>query len=37
MINGRSKVRFLVNHGDESQYTDHGVMAIDTAVRIAGV
>ncbi len=35
-VNGRSKVRFLVNHGDASQYTDHGVMCIDTAVRIAG-
>ncbi len=36
MISGKSKTRFLINHGDEKQYTDYGVMAIDTAVRIAG-
>ena len=30
-INGRSKDRFLVDHGYEEQYTDHGVIAIDTA------
>ncbi|HYD33804.1 MAG TPA: N4-gp56 family major capsid protein [Methylophilaceae bacterium] len=36
MIGGKSKVRFLIDHGDESQYTDFGVMAIDTAVKIAG-
>lgn len=36
MISGRSKVRFLIDHGDEQQYTDFGVMAIDTVVRIAG-
>lgn len=36
MIGGKSKTRFLINHGDEQQYTDFGVMAIDTAVRIAG-
>jgi N4-gp56 family major capsid protein len=35
-INGRSKIRFLINHGDSSQYTDYGVMCIDTAVRISG-
>lgn len=35
-INGRSKIRFLLDHGTESQYTDYGVIAIDTAVRIAG-
>lgn len=35
-INGRSKVRFLVNHGDSSQYTDHGVIAIDTVVALPG-
>ena len=34
-INGRSKIRFLIDHGDSSQYTDYGVMAIDTAVRLA--
>jgi N4-gp56 family major capsid protein len=36
MISGKSKTRFLINHGDEKQYTDFGVIAIDTAVRIAG-
>lgn len=35
-INGRSKIRFLINHGSESQFTDYGVIAIDTAVKIAG-
>lgn len=33
-INGRSKIRFLVDHGDEEQYTDHGVICVDTAVRL---
>ncbi len=33
-INGRSKVRFLVDHGTEEQYTDHGVIAIDTVVTL---
>lgn len=36
MINGKSKVRFKVDHGDQEEITDYGVMAIDTAVRIAG-
>lgn len=35
-INGRSKVRFLIDHGNEQQYTDFGVICIDTAVQIAG-
>jgi len=35
-INGRSKIRFEIDHGDSKQFTDYGVMAIDTAVRIAG-
>lgn len=35
-INGRSKVRFLIDHGDEQQYTDHGVIAIDTVVALPG-
>jgi N4-gp56 family major capsid protein len=35
-IAGKSKTRFLINHGDEEQYTDFGVVAIDTAVKIAG-
>lgn len=36
-IAGRSKIRFLVDHGDSQQYTDNGVAVIDTAVRLAGV
>ena len=35
MIGGTSKIQFLIDHGDEKQYTDFGVMAIDTAVQIA--
>lgn len=36
-INGRSKIRFEIDHGTAgSQFTDYGVMAIDTAVKIAG-
>lgn len=31
-IAGRSKIRFLINHGTQSEYTDFGVMAIDHAV-----
>jgi hypothetical protein len=34
MINGCSKIRFLVDHGTQKQYTDFGVMAIDTAVAL---
>lgn len=37
-MNGSSKIRFLIDHGNESQYTDNGVIAIDTAVKLtAGV
>ena len=36
-IAGRSKIRFLVDHGSEQQYTDYGVAVFDTAVRLAGV
>jgi N4-gp56 family major capsid protein len=36
MIGGKSKTRFLIDHGSEKQYTDYGVIAIDTAVKIAG-
>lgn len=35
-INGRSKIRFDINHGDSSQYTDYGVICIDTAVKLSG-
>ena len=34
-INGRSKIRFEIDHGDSKQFTDYGVMAIDTAVKLA--
>jgi N4-gp56 family major capsid protein len=36
MIGGKSKTRFLIDHGSEKQFTDYGVIAIDTAVKIAG-
>jgi N4-gp56 family major capsid protein len=36
-IGGKSKVRFKIDHGTEEQYTDYGVMAIDTVVKIAGI
>jgi len=37
MMNGLSKIRFLIDHGDAgSQYTDNGVIAIDSVVKIAG-
>lgn len=36
-INGRSKIRFLVDHGDEQQFTDYGVMCFDTVVKVAQV
>ena len=31
---GASKVRFLVDHGDHKEITDHGVTVLDTAVKI---
>ena len=34
-INGRSKIRFEIDHGDTKQFTDYGVMAIDTAVKLS--
>ena len=33
-INGRSKIRFLIDHGDAAQYTDYGVIAVDTAIKL---
>ena len=33
-INGRSKVRFEVDHGNEKQITDNGIIAIDTVVKL---
>ena len=38
MINGKSKIRFSIDHGTEGeQPTDMGVIAIDTAVALQGV
>lgn len=37
MISGMSKIRFALDHGDEIQPTDNGIIAIDSAVKIAGV
>lgn len=31
-ISGKSKFRFLIDHGDQSEYTDYGVMCIDSVV-----
>lgn len=33
-ILGMSKVRFAIDHGDETQFTDHGVTVLDTVVPI---
>lgn len=33
-IGGKSKIRFLVDFGSGLEYTDHGVIAIDTAVKL---
>ena len=35
MINGRSKIRFEIDHGDTKQFTDYGAMCIDTVVKLA--
>jgi len=35
MMGGKSKTRFLIDHGPQEEYTDFGVMVIDTAVKIA--
>jgi N4-gp56 family major capsid protein len=37
LVNGMQKIQFLQDFGTDSQYTDFGVAAIDTAVQIAGV
>ena len=37
MINGKSKIRFEVDHGSSMQPTDNGVVAIDTAVQLTGL
>ena len=33
-IRGVSKIRYLIDHGTEKQYTDYGVTVIDTAVTL---
>lgn len=33
-INGRSEIRFEIDHGDTKQPTDYGIIAIDTAVAL---
>lgn len=35
MMAGKSKVRFEIDHGTQKEITDFGVMAIDTAVKLA--
>ncbi len=37
LVNGMSKIQFLQDFGTSQQYTDFGVVAIDTAVAIAGI
>lgn len=34
MVGGKSKTRFLINHGTQEEYTDFGVMVFDTAVQL---
>ena len=34
MINGKSKIRFEIDHGENIQPTDNGIIAIDTAVAL---
>lgn len=36
-INGRSKIRFEIDHGDSTQVTDYGVAVIDTTVALQGL
>ena len=33
-IGGKSKIRYLMDFGTSMEYTDHGVIAIDTAVKL---
>jgi len=37
VIDGMSKIRFSIDMGDQTEPTDYGVVAIDTAVRLPGV
>lgn len=36
LVNGMSKIQFLMDMGAQSEFTDFGVVAIDTAVTLAG-
>jgi N4-gp56 family major capsid protein len=36
MMSGASKVRFEIDHGNQKQFTDFGVIALDSVVKIAG-
>jgi N4-gp56 family major capsid protein len=37
LVNGMSKIQFLMDMGTQSEFTDFGVVAIDTAVQLPGV
>lgn len=38
MMNGSSKIRFLIDHGTQGlQYTDNGIIAIDSAVKLGAL
>lgn len=37
LVNGMSKIQFLIDMGTASEFTDFGVVSIDTAVQLAGV
>ncbi|GER16685.1 N4-gp56 family major capsid protein [Variovorax boronicumulans] len=36
MMAGKSKIRFEIDYGETKQFTDQGIMVIDTAVAISG-
>lgn len=36
-IMGSSKIRFLMDHGSQSEFTDNGVLCIDSAVSLVGL
>lgn len=35
-MSGKSKIRFEIDYGDSKQFTDQGIMVIDTAVALSG-
>ena len=37
LVNGMSKIQFLMDFGTDQEYTDFGVVAIDTAVQLQGI